>query len=750
MPGLRSLGPRMFRPWRFFAQIQACAAKGEPTLARPRQAVPQSRLQCATLHVMKIGHRRGLASCATALLTMGALACDRQSATPDESPAVKAKPEAASVEAPLASNSELGREVIAAMDPATDPCQNFYRYACGGWLDATPMPDDKPSYGRGFTQVRDRNAQSLEGLLASAAQASGELGMAGRFYAACMDENRVEADAPAGLEAALEGIEAVRDLRGLARYLGRAHGRRVGSAVFSAGLSNDFKDPDRYILALSQGGLGLPDRSYYLEEARKPLLDYYRGYVADMLGYAGVAESERSQRAEAVVEFEIALAKIALPRDELRDPEKVYNRRTRRELAAQSAGFAWKTYFKALGIADVDAINVAVPGFIEGFPAVLRATPIAVVRDYLRAHAVDHAAPHLSEAIVATNFGLQQKMRGAKKIRARWERCVGMTTGAFPDVVAKSYVEEFFAGESRETALSMIHDIESAFSAALPKLAWMDDTTRERALTKMKAIGNKIGYPNRWRSYAGLDAGPGHFTNVSAATAFEWQRDLAKIGTRVDPEEWQIPASMVNAFYNPLQNEMMFPAGILQPPFFSEKFPRAMNYGGIGMAMGHELTHGFDDSGRKFDGDGIMQQWWKEAASERFEARAQCIEKAYSAVEVQPGVAINGKLTLGENIADFGGMKLTAAAYRSYVESNGPEDQLIEGLSNEQLLFVAFGQAWCTKASPEYARWMVTVDPHSPPEQRVNLTLSHLPAFREAFECAPDTAMNVADSCEVW
>src|SRR5690606_15953175 len=337
-----------------------------------------------------------------------------------------------------------------------------------------------------------------------------------------------------------------------------------------------------------------------------------------------------------------------------------------------------------------------------------------------------------------------------QKLQPRWERCVAATNGAVGDLVSQQFIERSFPGDSKDIAVDMIQRIEAAFAAGLPGLAWMDDATREAAVGKMSKIENKSGYPEKWKDYKGLDFSGGYFNDAIAARTWASGYSLAKVGKKVDEQEWYWPASIANASSDPLQNFMNFPAGILQPPFFHRDFPKAMNFGAMGMVMGHELTHGFDDSGRKFDGDGVMREWWAPEVAAQFDAQAQCIVDTYSAIEVQPGVKLKGELTLGENIADFGGHKEAYDAYRQWVTESGAEPQLVEGLSNEQLFFVAMAQSWCTVSSPEFDELLAAVDPHSPPKFRVNVPMAHFSGFWEAFSCGEATAMHAENACSVW
>lgn len=669
-----------------------------------------------------------------------------QSASPEESAREALKEQRPA----LSTQSEIGKEVLATMDTGADPCQDFYRYACGGWLDRTELPSDKPRYGRGFGVVRDRNTAALRGILEASIKEKGERAKIGRFYAACMDESAVDSQGIQGLMGPLAEIDKLKRPKDIMTFLGKHLGRSIPSALFDISVSNDFKDPDLYILSAGQDGLGLGERGYYLEERHKPVLDAYREHVRRMLEKLKLSPEQATQGAQKVIAFEQALAKISKARDQLRDPQKLYHPMSAKAFEALAPKLYLKDFLRAAGYNKINSVNVYVPDYFKALPDLLAKSDIEAIKTYLKFQLISGNAALLSKDIIDTNFIFTSKLTGTKALLPRWERCVGATTATFPDLVAQAYVEARFPGESKAIALTMIKDVERAFESKLVDLKWMDPATRTGAVAKMKAIGNKVGYPDKWRKYDGLDAKKGYFDNAMAARNFEYKRQQKKLGQRVDEAEWFIPASMVNAFYSPLQNEIVFPAGILQPPYFSRDFPRAMNYGAMGMVMGHELSHGFDDSGRKFDGKGIMQEWWDPSAAQRFERQAQCIEKAFSEIEIQPGVNINGKLTLGENIADFGGIKYAYYGYKEWTKSHGEEAPIIKGLSNEQLLFVAFAQGWCSKSSPEYDRRAIMMDPHSPPKERVNLPLAHFPEFAQAFSCGEGTPMRPKQLCEVW
>jgi putative endopeptidase len=515
----------------------------------------------------------------------------------------------------------------------------------------------------------------------------------------------------------------------------------------------DFKNPGINIAQVVQGGLGLPDRDYYLKDDKAEVRGKYVAHVAKMFELYGDPADKAKETADKILAFETELAKVAKPRAELRDPNATYNKIDIGGLKQLTPKLDWDGYFKATGHPEITQINVMTPDYLKGLEAAANAADASTLQAYMRWQVLRDAAPMLPKAFDQQNFEFYGKtLQGQKEQQARWKRCVAYTDGAVGEILGQEFIKKQFAGDSKKVARDMIEGIQTAFANNLPHLAWMDDTTRTRALGKKGAIVNKVGYPDKWRDYSSLKLKKGDFAgNMLAAAKFEYEREAAKVGKPVDRTEWGMTPPTVNAYYNPLNNEMVFPAGILQPPFFSKDFPAAMNYGGMGMVMGHELTHGFDDEGRKFDAQGRLTEWWEPSVSEKFESRAQCIDDQYSSYEVQPGLKLNGKLTLGENIADNGGIKQAYNAYKAYEAAHpGSEKAAVEGLTNDQLLFVGFAQTWCSIATPQIEQMLVTVDPHSPPKFRVNGPLSNYNEFWETFSCAEGTHMHPAKPCEVW
>ena len=663
-----------------------------------------------------------------------------------------AQPQTAPQTSPAA---QLSLSVLQTMDRTVSPCQDFYRYACGGWLNHTQLPPDRSRWSRGFSVIQERNLEVLRDILEQAAAHSGsdpDQDKLGSFYSSCMDLDAIQQAGVKPLRPLLEQIDGVENVETLMRVVGQLHAIGV-PVLLEVDVDADFKQPDRNIAQFQQGGLGLPDRDYYLKEDERSqqLRAQYQSHIAKMLTLLGEEEGAASTQASRIFEFETGLARLSWPRAELRDPDETYHKIDLKGLKELAPQLPWSAYLQAIGFPELVDINILVPDFFKGMAQQAAETAPETLRAYLRWQLVHYRARELPQAFMDENFAFfGATLAGQKELPQRWKRCVTATDTALGESLGRLYVERQFPGDSKKIALDMIERIEAAFRAGLPLLDWMDGPTRQRAVEKMEALTNKIGYPNRWRDYSGVQVRASYFDNTLAAVRFEFQRKLNKVGRPVDRSEWEMTPQEVNAFYNPLRNQMVFPAGILQAPFFDRDFPAAMNFGGIGMGMGHELTHGFDDQGRKFDGSGRLTEWWNPEVVESFEQRAQCVEQLYSSYEVQPGVRVNGELTLGENIADLGGIKEAYRAYQAWNAEHGAPPPQVEGLTADQLFFVGFAQGWCMLATPEVERMLVTVDPHSPSKFRVIGPLANFPEFAAAFACEKGTPMNPERRCEVW
>ncbi len=639
----------------------------------------------------------------------------------------------------------LASQIESALDRSVFACTDFYQFACGGWVKNTPLPADRAVYGRGFSAIDDRNQEVLRTVLDEAAAGGGTTDpRLGTYYKSCMDTSAVDAAGVKPLADQLAAIDALTGTADLATLLPKLP---LADALFGAYVDSDLSDPNTYVMHLGQGGLGLPERNYYFpkdDDGKKLLVDY-TAHVARMLAFVGRPATD----ADAVLRVETAIAAVSKAPDQMRDAAKLNNPADLKGLSKLAKNIPWKELMAAYGV-PAERFNVMTPDFFKGLGKLLKKTSNDDLKAYLRWHVVSSAASLLSSDMDKANFefyGL--RLAGQKVQQDRWKRCVDRTDGALGDLLGKAYIDRAFAGESKEKALVMIHDVEAAFEAGLPDLEWMDDATRAAALDKLKSISNKIGYADTLEIYDGLTVGTDLYANAVAVAQWNLKDDLKKVGAKVDKSEWFMTPPTVNAYYNPSWNEIVFPAGILQPPFFSAAFPTSMNYGAMGMVMGHEVTHGFDDDGRKFAGDGSLKAWWTADIVKSFEERAQCIVDQYSKVEVSPGNNLNGQLTLGENIADNGGIKLAITAFEAW-KARGNSEQGLAGFTPEQLFFVSYAQSWCSIATPEVEALRARTDPHSPPKVRVNIPLANLPAFGEAFQCSNGSPMKPSETCSVW
>jgi endothelin-converting enzyme/putative endopeptidase len=639
-----------------------------------------------------------------------------------------------------------------ALDPSVNPCDDFYTYACGGWLKRTEIPADRGQWIRSFSEIDERNRNQLKKILDDLAAGKKSEDPYGdklaAFYGACMDEDKIEKNADGQLKDLLKNVDAITDLNSLAKEVARAH-LGIGNPMFNFHSQQDFKDANLVIAGVDQGGLGLPDRDYYLKDEGKfkEIRGKYEQHVAKMLGFAGDANAAKD--AATVMRIEKALAQASLSRTDRRDPKKVYHRIELAGLEKTAPRFPWKLYLAELGQPSLTTINVAVPAFFTALDGLLPKTPIADWKVYLRWNAIHGAAPMLSKKFVDENFDFYGKtLQGTDQILPRWKRCVDATDHALGEALARPFVRLTFGADGKADTQAAVKNVEASMEANLKSLTWMDDATRAKAFEKLHAIMNKIGYPDQWRNYDKLEVDRDSFLNsMWRASVFESQRDLSKIGKPVDRNEWEMTPPTVNAYYEPSLNEMVFPAGILQTPFYSRSASTPVNYGAIGMVMGHELTHGFDDEGRQFDAKGNLTDWWSPSVSAEFDKRAQCVVDQYNGYTVYDQ-HLNGKLTLGENIADLGGMKLAHAAYVAQRKEKAPLK--VGKFTDEQLFYLGYAQAWCGKRREATARMRVTTDPHSPPEFRVNGPLSNLPEFATAFQCKPGAKMVRQTQCVVW
>ena len=640
-----------------------------------------------------------------------------------------------------------------AIDHSVSPCENFYQFVCGNWLRKNPIPADRGRWNR-FDALTELNLEKLRGILEAAAAGSDPATRKiGDFYASCMDEAGIEAKGLAPLAPELARIDALDGTGALATLLARQHHNGV-RVFFAFRSTEDNADASKVIAELDQGGLGLPERDYYLrtDAASVELRNAYRRHVANMFMLLGAQSEAADAHADVVMAIETDLAKASLERVKRRDPRNLDHKLARAELAALAPRFSWDDYLAAVGQGAIDSLNVGWPDFLKGFDAVLVGYDIAALKAYLRWHLVNRAALWLPKAFVAERFAFQGRvLLGAQEDRPRWKRCVQQINWTIGEDLGRAYVAAAFPPQTKAEALAMIRTIEAAHAEAIADLDWMTPETKTKALAKLAAIANKVGYPDKWRDYSGLEIVRGDaLGNAMRADAFEFRRRLGKIGKAVDRSEWSIPPPTVNAYYSPRYNDINFPAGILQPPFYDPALDPAANYGAIGSVMGHEITHGFDDQGRKYDGAGNLRDWWTPADATAFENRAACLVNQYGAFTAVGDLKVNGRVTLGENIADNGGLRLAYAALEKALKDATPAP--IDGLTAPQRFFVAYAQAWCSNATDADKRRRALTDPHSPGEFRVNGVIANQPAFGRAFSCPVGAPMAPPPEkmCRVW
>jgi putative endopeptidase len=641
---------------------------------------------------------------------------------------------------------------ITSMDTSVDPCSDFFTYSCGTWIKKNPIPPDQTSWSV-YSKLEDDNKGILRDILESAATPATDRDSAkqkiGDYYAACMDEKAVNAAAIKPLQPILDQIQQLHSRRDIA---GVVAAMVSNDALFRFRSDQDYKESTQVIAEADQGGLGLPDRDYYLKTDAKSL-ELRKAYVAHlqkMFELLGDKPAAAAAEAQTVMRIETALATGSLTRVERRDPQKLYHKMTIQQLSALNPSFQWKIYFAKVGLSSVEALNVETPGFFKALDTELRKESLASWKTYLRWHLVNANAPFLSSDFVNADFAFYGKtLQGAQQLEPRWKRCVGYADNDLGEALGQVYVERNFSPEAKQRAQKMVKEIEDAMGRDIDSLSWMTPVTKQQALEKLHTVANKIGYPDKWRDYGALSiARDDELGNVLRSREFEFHRQLAKIGKPVDRGEWQMTPPTVNAYYDPQMNDINFPAGVLQPPLFDANSDAAPNFGDTGGTIGHELTHGFDDEGRQFDAHGNLRDWWTPEDAKAFDLRASCISDQYSQYVAVDDIKINGKLTLGEDVADLGGVILAYMAWRD--DTKGQTLEPLEGFTPEQRFFIAYGQSWCGSRRDETKRMLATIDPHSPEKYRANGVVSNLPEFQQAFHCKAGAPMVRENRCRVW
>lgn len=640
------------------------------------------------------------------------------------------------------------------LDTSVSPAENFFAYANGNWQKQNPIPPEYATWGS-FNILQEKVQNIVHKMLIDASNdkkaAPGSIEQkVGDFYFSGMDETSINKLGVTPLEPEFNRINSIKNLADLQQVI--THLQQIGvDALFGFTSMQDFKDSKEMIGAALQGGLGLPDRDYYLKEDKKfqKIREAYVQHMTKMFELLGDAPDKAAAQAATVMTIETTLAKASMSQTEQRDPQAIYHMMALQQLEKVTPNFSWTKYFTAIDQPAIKQINLAMPNFFKKMNEILQTVSIDDWKTYLRWHLIDAFAPYLSQPFVDQNFLMTAALTGTEKILPRWKRVVNTENGALGFAIGKLYVEKYFPPASKQAVLDILHNIRQALQQDLQTLSWMTPETRKAALKKLALMEERVGYPDKWRDYSKLkvDRGP-YVLNVSRANEFLIKREQNKIGKPVDRTEWAMAPQTINAYYDPSMNNLNFPAGILQPPFFDPNAPAAVNYGAIGFVMGHEITHGFDDQGAKFDGHGNLNNWWTEADLKKFQAATTCIVDQFSKYKVDGDQAVQGNLVVGEATADLGGLTL---AYHAFHNSKYYKDaKTIGSFTPDQQFFLSAAHVWASNIRPEQARNLVTTDPHPPMIYRVNGTLANMPEFQAAFAIPTNSPMVNVKRCVIW
>lgn len=645
-------------------------------------------------------------------------------------------------------NGKTGRTIgidLANLDTTATPGGDFYQYACGGWKANHPLTDEYSQYGS-FTLLSETNRKQMQDLIEGLAAEPHEPGSVaekiGMLYNAAMDSVKLNQDGIAPIKAELEEIAALKDKKDVYALLGSLERRGITSYL-GTGVAADEMNSDQNAVYTSQAGLSMGERDYYLatDEATTKIREAFKEHVVKMLRLAGFDEATADRTRDIVMDVETRLAKAFRSRVELRDPHANYNKMKMEDVRKEYASFGWDAYLSALGLKDVEEIIVGQPGSLAEAARILDTLPVDQQALYLQWKLIDRAASFLSDEITEQNFDFYGRtMSGAQEMQPRWKRAVSTISGVLGEAVGQMYVEKYFPAAAKERMVTLVKNLQEALGERIRELEWMGDSTKTKALEKLSTFYVKIGYPDKWKDYSTLEIKDDSFwANIERANIWYSDDNMAKAGKPVDKDEWHMTPQTVNAYYNPTTNEICFPAGILQPPFFDMNADDAFNYGAIGVVIGHEMTHGFDDQGRQYDKDGNLKDWWTAEDAERFNERAQVMVNFFDSIEVAPGVHANGRQTLGENIADYGGLQVSYQAFKKATADNPLPT--VDGLTPEQRFFLAYAGVWANNVRPEYVLYLTKMDVHSLGEWRVNGALPQIDAWYDAFNITEDAPM---------